>query len=201
MVRVLEMEAGFPNLEQLNRRSAMSVSTTRLAAFLSRTEYFARCTPEEISTVIDIFDTVKLNSGAYLFEEGDRGDAWYMVLEGEVAVVKAGDSGPPHTLAQLDAGEGFGEMALIDDAPRMGSVYAMEPTLVVRLSRERFISMLRSNNPIVIKVLWAMAGVLCKRQRELTYILQELVDDPGPQQVSDPTAMADLLQASFRLNG
>ena len=179
----------------------MSVSTTMLAAFLSRTEYFERCTPEEISQIIDIFDTVHLQSGTYLFEEGHRGDAWYVVLEGEIAVVKAGESGPPHTLAQLEPGEGFGEMALIDDAPRMGSVYAMEPTTLVRLSRERFLEMLRSNNPIVTKVLWAMAGVLCKRQRELTYILQELVDDPGPKPAADPKAMADLLQASFRLNG
>ena len=179
----------------------MSVSTTRLAAFLSRTEYFARCSPEEISQIVSHFDTVELNSGAYLFEEGTNGDAWYMVLEGEVAVVKAGESGPPHTLAQLEPGEGFGEMALIDDAPRMGSVYAMEPAILVRLPRERFIELLHSNDPIVTKVLWAMAGVLCKRQRELTYILQELVDDPGPRPAPDPQTMANLLQASFRLNG
>ena len=179
----------------------MPVSTTQLAAFLSRTEYFQRCTPEEISQAIDIFDTVKLNSGEYLFREGQRGDAWYMVLQGEVSVVKAGESGPPHTLAQLSAGEGLGEMALIDDAPRMGSVYAMEPTVLVRLSRERFITMLRSNHATATKVLWAMAGVLCKRQRELTYILQELVDDPGPRPSPDPTTMANLLEASFRLNG
>jgi CRP-like cAMP-binding protein len=179
----------------------MPVSPARIAAFLSRTEYFLRCTPEEISQIIDIFDTVTLDSGAYLFKEGDQGDAWYLVLDGEIAVVKTGDSGPPHTLAQLESGEGFGEMSLIDDAPRMGSVYAMEPTLLVRLSRERFVKMLRSNNPIVTKVLWAMAGVLCKRQRELTYILQELVDDPGPSSASSPEVMANLLQASFRLNG
>ena len=179
----------------------MSITNTRLAAFLSRTEYFQRCTPEEISQSIDIFDTVELNSGGYLFREGDRGDAWYMVLEGEVSVVKSGDSGPPHTLAQLGAGEGLGEMALLDDAPRMGSVYAMEPTVLVRLSRERFISMLRTNHPTATKMLWAMAGVLCQRQRELTYILQEVVDDPGPRPKTDPTTMANLIEAGFRLNG
>ena len=89
------------------------------------TEYFQRCTPEEISQNIDIFDTVKLNSGAYLFEEGQRGDAWYLVLEGEVSVVKSGESGPPHTLAQLGAGEGLGEMALLDDAGRVRELARM----------------------------------------------------------------------------
>ena len=184
----------------------MSISSEQLAVFLARTEYFHRCIAEQVAEAVSLFDILTVEGGAPIFEEGDHGDAWYVVVDGDVSVSKASAAGgPDHQLATLDSGEGFGEMALIDNNRRMATVSANVPTILAKLPRVAFDQLLEINHPAATRLLRAMAGVLCQRQRELTYILQDLVDDPGPQPRYNPDniarydteALASLLKAAL----
>jgi CRP-like cAMP-binding protein len=67
-----------------------------------------------------------------LFEEGDPGDAAYIVESGSVGIFKSVDEGTLH-LATLKDGELFGEMAIIDGSDRMASAMAIEDSVVVRI--------------------------------------------------------------------
>ena len=67
-----------------------------------------------------------------LFEEGDPGDAAYIVESGSVGIFKSVDEGTLH-LATLKGGELFGEMAIIDGSARMASAMALEDSVVVRI--------------------------------------------------------------------
>lgn len=72
--------------------------------------------------------------GKLIIEEGDIGNEAYIIESGRVRVFRRSDSGEVE-LAVLGPGSLFGEMALIDDSPRMANVRALEPTVLVEINK------------------------------------------------------------------
>ena len=97
-------------------------------------------------------------AGETVMCEGEEGDFYCAVVEGEVEVSHAG-----HTVGRLTRGEGFGEIALIEDVPRTATVTAVEPTEVYCLEKEPFILALTGHAPAKS----AAAGVIARRREEL----------------------------------
>ena len=79
-----------------------------------------------------------------IFKEGDMGDRAYLIQDGQVQILK---NGAP--LATLGKGELFGEMALVDDQPRMASAKAVADVSVVVINRETFREKLAKSDPFV----------------------------------------------------
>jgi CRP-like cAMP-binding protein len=150
----------------------------QLTAFLARQALFRGLRPEELDVVVSRMELVEYDLGDTIFEEGVPGDGWYVVIKGEVSIVKSVANGEDHELARLEPGEEFGEMALLDDAPRLATALAETQTTLARLPRDAFFALLEDETRIGARVVLAMARVLCQRQRELTAILTDLVDDP-----------------------
>lgn len=75
---------------------------------------------------------------AILINEGDETDSLYLILSGRVRVFMSDSNGKEIILNEQGAGQHFGELALIDDAPRSASVMALENTRVAVISRQDF---------------------------------------------------------------
>ena len=84
------------------------------------------------------FERLLLQPGEVLFSEGDLGDHAYMVDEGAIKVSRYDISGCELTLATLEQGELFGELALIDTYPRSATATAMKATELIVLDRKTF---------------------------------------------------------------
>jgi CRP/FNR family cyclic AMP-dependent transcriptional regulator len=87
-----------------------------------------------------------------LFED-DPGDALYIVSTGQVKVVLIGEDGREVILSVLGEGDFFGEMSLIDDAPRSAHVIAMKDSNLLVLRRDDFQTQLVQNPSIALKLL------------------------------------------------
>ena len=83
-------------------------------------------------------------TGQKIFAEGDRGDRAYLIQSGNVDIVKN-----EMPLATLGPGELFGEMALIDDKPRMATAVAATDVAVVIISRDSFNEKLSKADPFI----------------------------------------------------
>ena len=79
--------------------------------------------------------------GEIVFREGDHGDRVYLIVKGEVDVVQE-SGGRLQILARLCAGECFGEMALLTDAPRNATIRAVGDLDVLSVYREDFQTLL-----------------------------------------------------------
>lgn len=77
--------------------------------------------------------------------QGENGDSFFIVIRGRVSVAVSSPDGREVILSTLGEGEPFGEMALLEDAPRSASVVATERTDVVILTRAAFFALLRRN--------------------------------------------------------
>ncbi len=75
-------------------------------------------------------------------EEGDLSTQMFVVVAGELEVIKKGESGGDVRVAVLGPGDWFGEMSIIDVQPRSASVRAVAPTLVVSVTPEHVESLL-----------------------------------------------------------
>jgi MFS family permease len=85
---------------------------------------------------------LRLEPGTIIVREGDPGDRFYIVAEGEVEITSEGAP-----LTRLEAGGYFGEIALIRDVPRTATVVAKTPVVLYALDREDFLAAVTSHVP------------------------------------------------------
>ena len=78
----------------------------------------------------------RVEAGEIVVEEGDLSTQMFVVVGGELEVIKKGESGGDVRVAVLGPGDWFGEMSIIDVQPRSASVRAVAPTLVLSITSE-----------------------------------------------------------------
>ncbi|MFZ0257203.1 MAG: Crp/Fnr family transcriptional regulator [Gammaproteobacteria bacterium] len=105
-----------------------------------------------------------------LIHEGDQTDSFYVILKGKVKVYASDEDGKEIILNIQGAGKYFGELALIDSAPRSASVMTMEPSKLAVVSRADFEGFLTQNPRIAIELIRSLA----QRVRSLTESVKSL---------------------------
>jgi CRP-like cAMP-binding protein len=84
-------------------------------------------------------------------------------------------------LAQLGPGAHFGEMALIDSAPRSASITTLEDCTFLRFDRKQFFALVRREHELAKKILWNILQVLSHRlrstSRELEQVRESMVEE------------------------
>jgi len=88
-----------------------------------------------------------------LCHEGAVEDIFYVMIEGRVAVTKRVDETTEQFLKHLGPGEFFGEIALVQRGPRTASVRTVEPTYLLEIHREAFLSVLSRSAPLAMRVM------------------------------------------------
>lgn len=109
---------------------------------------------------------------ASIVEIGDPGDCLYIIAEGIVQVLYPGGSTGELELARLGPGEFFGEMALLNEAPRSATVRAVKPVRTLVLERDDFLEIVRDSPGLSVKLLEVMSG----RIRSADYRIGDLSD-------------------------
>lgn len=97
-------------------------------------------------------DTRTFGAGEIIFREGDAGTEFFVVKSGKVAI-RHGNK----TLQLLGEGEIFGEVALIDSAPRSATVVAETDTVVVPVSEKQFLFMTSESPYFALNVMRVLA--------------------------------------------
>ena len=98
-------------------------------------------------------------TGTVLFREGDRGEEMFIIQSGKVKISKK-IRGVEKTLATLEKGEFFGEMAILNDKPRSATAETIEPCDMLVIDRKTFDALLRSNVEIAIRFIKRLADRL-----------------------------------------
>jgi CRP/FNR family transcriptional regulator, cyclic AMP receptor protein len=119
---------------------------------LKSVQMFSACTDKELAQIARACDKLTVEPGAIVVEEGAPGEDFYLVGTGEAEVVRGGQR-----VATLGPGGYFGELSLLDDAPRNATVTAITPMTLVRLRRREFAAVLDSWPGVAHKLLQQMA--------------------------------------------
>jgi CRP-like cAMP-binding protein len=104
--------------------------------------------------------------GEVVFHEGDPGDALHLIAKGRFAIRVTTRLGERATLAIRGPGEAFGELALINNAPRSATVAALEPAETFSIRQAEF-DELRREHPGVNRILVSLLATSVRRMDEL----------------------------------
>ncbi|CAN1209545.1 cyclic nucleotide-binding domain-containing protein [Tumidithrix helvetica PCC 7403] len=126
---------------------------------IAHVEVMQNLPPSEAQAIVPLLKPITVKEGETLFHEGDQGDSFYMIIHGE-AEVKKGEK----VMTTLGAGEVFGEMALLNSAPRSATVVASTDMDVYQLKQEHFDDVLLKSPSISN----ALSRALAKRLRSTT---------------------------------
>jgi len=140
----------------------VSWSEDEVMPILRKVSLFEGLPDEDLRRVAGIVRGTEAEEDEVLFEEGEPGDGYYVVYDGAVEIVKARGDGSEERLAVRRSGEGFGEMALLNDSGRSATARAVEPTRLVKVAREDFRELMGGDSLAV-----RMTGVLSRALRAL----------------------------------
>jgi len=136
--------------------------------FLRKIQLFSGLSGEDLSRLCGMVKEVRLRAGEDLFEEGSHGDLAYVIMEGQIEITKLSD-GTNVLLAVRGAGELIGEMALLEDAPRMASARATSECRLLAIAQEQ-LEELFSSCPSSAR---AMLRTVTRRLRETESMLRQ----------------------------
>ncbi len=126
-----------------------SWSQEEIVPLLRRVSFFEGLEEESLGKVAAIVKKAVVEEGEVLFSEGDPGDAFYIVHEGGVELSVSRPSGQVEKLAVKRPGEAFGEMALLNDAPRSATARAGSLSTLLRVDQGGFRDLLQENQMAV----------------------------------------------------
>lgn len=127
-----------------------------------------KLSPLEINFLTSLSKERKLKGGQIVFHEGDPGDAMYVVLEGRILISKFIPGAGEEALAFLERGDYFGEMALIDSAPRSAQARAHDGgAVVLAIPAEVVAGILDVRKVSSLPLLKILCGLVAKRMREV----------------------------------
>jgi signal transduction histidine kinase len=118
--------------------------------------------PGEVAELIDSSQLMNYPTGTILCHENAIEDTFYLILEGEVEVTKVINNNETRLLKKLSAGDFFGEMALIHNAPRAATVRTLTPLIGLEIHKQAFDRVLKNSSSVSM----AMVREISQRLRE-----------------------------------
>ena len=132
---------------------------------LEKMPLFVDLTRREIKVVDGFMHERNYLEHEVIFDEEEKGEAFYVVLEGKVLICRQGQ--PDNPIATLGIGNFFGELALLDDAPRSAQARAAENCTLLVLFRGDFLGLMLSHGLIASKIAMRLARHLGARLRTM----------------------------------
>ncbi|OLD27670.1 MAG: hypothetical protein AUJ04_03620 [Acidobacteria bacterium 13_1_40CM_3_55_6] len=141
------------------------------AQSLARVPLFKRLEPHELEKLAEEIDQVDYKAGEVIFNERDHGDALYVVEEGSVRIWVTDEDLNEVTLAELQPGQFFGELAVLDRGERSSSATAITDTHLHRLSSDDFQKFLIEHADCAIDVICEIGA----RMRQTNLLVSQRV--------------------------
>ena len=136
---------------------------------LERHPLLLHLAPEQLARVARVGDVESYNPGETVVVEGSLGDALFLILSGQVAVHRG-----PQTFATLASGEFFGEMSLVEPAPRSATVTAMSASFLFRLPHDALRELIASDAGVANVLLVQIVKTLSDRLRRANTMLSSV---------------------------
>ena len=143
--------------------------------FLSTVSLFQDLDAETLAALAPLLAVKKVKAGEAIFRELDQSDALYIVETGQLAVSKYVSGETDIVLTRFYPGDFFGEMGLFDAAPRSASVYCELDSVLWKLDRHVFHSLLNERPEIGARICYRLVTVFIHRLRATNEQAREAV--------------------------
>lgn len=139
-------------------------------AALAQSPLFHGIADDELTRLAQTMLRRRFRRNEVIFHEGDPGDSMHIVVEGRVKITRESTEGEEAIVVILSPGDTFGELVLLDGAPRSATATAMEATETMTMPRSTFADLVDGGSPFR----WLLLTGIAQRVRRLTDQLAEV---------------------------
>jgi CRP/FNR family cyclic AMP-dependent transcriptional regulator len=164
------------SLNALEKIGADQVTSAEICAMLDGAQMlrdFEWLQIEALSAYVQLY---RASPGSVLFSEGDQGDFMCIVLKGRVDIRKQDIKCADKSVATVQAGRSFGEMALVDGEVRSATALVKDEALLAVLTKDSFMSIRRDKPSLAIDLLIKFAQTLSQRLRQTSGVLVDYLE-------------------------
>lgn len=169
-----------------------AVDLAERTALLHQNAIFTHLSEDQLRMIAPHTRCVRFAPGEAVVLEGEEGNAMFQVVKGTVEVLKRMEGGVVKAVAQLEAGELFGEMSVFNEEPRSATVRAREECVLLEVEREDLRPLLEGNPQLVEK----LALLIGERRAHLSNVSRERKEDQTNQLLKQMLQMFSTLKGS-----
>ncbi|MFK7855628.1 MAG: ABC transporter transmembrane domain-containing protein [Granulosicoccus sp.] len=152
-------------------RSAYSIKEDEKLSLLNDIPLFRFLDDPHLVLLAKNSDAMNFSKGERLFNQGDPGDALYIIVDGKAKILIS-DGESEQQVFEYGVNEVIGELAMLSDEPRSASVEASTDLAVLQLKRDVFTNMLQSNGDIAYQILRVVVSRFADTNRKLANLTQ-----------------------------
>ncbi len=144
---------------------------------LKDVEFFDGLNDEELAQVCNIVKEVNLNKDQIIFQEGDIGDSFYLVCEGEVGILKNLHdlNETKATLIVMKPYDYFGEMSLLDNIARSATATAITDVKLFKMIKSDFLDLCLTNPKIIFHLIRTLSKRVRSTNEQFAHVMEELL--------------------------
>jgi CRP/FNR family transcriptional regulator, cyclic AMP receptor protein len=146
--------------------------TNEIETILLKIPIFQDLTPQELKTIQRILHQREYKKSECIFAEGDVGLGMYIIEKGGVRISCQNEL---HVLAELIGGDFFGELALLDDAPRSASAVATTAARLLCFFKPDLLDLIERNPKLGSKILFKLAWTIGERLKSTNEQVKDII--------------------------
>lgn len=136
---------------------------------LKEIDMFSDLSAAELAAISTVTKELDYPENRTVIKQGDMGETVFLIIDGQVEVIKEQENGRELVLDKIGAGDAFGEMALLEDEPRSATIRTIEPSRFLILHKQEFNETVMEYPRIALKI----CRVLSSRIRHLHVEIQK----------------------------
>jgi diguanylate cyclase (GGDEF)-like protein len=144
-------------------------------SFLKKVLIFSECSDRELRAVAGELSEQTLGQDEVLFHEGDEGSEFFIVKKGTVKIVIQTADGNEKEVARFGSGNFFGEMSIVDDAPRSATCQAVEESVLYHMHERDFYRLMERQPHAAIKIMYKMLNTTAQRLKATSRFVADMV--------------------------
>ena len=149
---------------------------------------------EDLAALVNKLREVTVASGETVFAQGDEGDAMYVIVDGAVDIV-AGSGKQKVILTSLFKQQYFGELSLLDGAPRSATAVASRDTLLLALERDDFVEFIKKRPEAALSIMHEVGERIRATNEAMTRTVTRNVLEEEDRKLTMGERVADLVAA------
>lgn len=153
------------------------LSSIEKALFLKTVNLFESMPPEQLKILTNISEEMSFQDGDILFNEGDPADNLYVIVDGEIEVIKNHDTPEEVRLASLKEKDSFGEMTLFGSEGRSATAIANGDSTFLAMRKEHLLMLIQENPAISKAIIFQLANMIRENNKQQSRLEKKQPED------------------------
>lgn len=162
---VIDQQEGHPGKKEDSMETEITIPDKIL--LLKGIEIFEDLSVSELAAVASVTEEIVCPPGEIVIKEGDPGETMYLLIKGEVSVIKGQAEGHEIELDRIGAGDYFGEMALFEDVVRSATIRTEQESRILVLHKQEFKEIVREYPQIALHICKVLSGRIRKLHKKV----------------------------------